>query len=92
VPLRIADSDDRILTIERTKVSARAGLQRSGVPLQTADSDYRILTIERTKVSARAGLQQSRMPLQIADSETFERTKVAPCSTKSYVVLQSRAL
>jgi hypothetical protein len=30
VPLPIADSDDRILTVERTKVSARAGLQRSG--------------------------------------------------------------
>jgi len=57
------------LTIESTKVSARAGLQRSGVPLQIADSDDRILTVERTKVLARAGFQRSGVPLQIADAD-----------------------
>jgi hypothetical protein len=68
-PLHMADSDHRILTIERTKVSARAGLQRSGMPLQIADSDDRILTVERTKVSARAGFQRPGVPLQIADAD-----------------------
>ena len=86
--LILSDSDDRILTIERTKVSARAGLQRPGVLLQTADSDYRILIIERTKVSARAGLQQSRMPLQIRTLQY----KVVRCATKSCLVVRSGTL
>ena len=74
--MQIADSDDRILTVERTKVSARAGFQRSGVPLQIADADECLLTIERTKVSARAGLQRSGVR-----TLTIERTKVSARGT-----------
>ena len=55
-PVQIVDADDAILILERTKVLARVGLQRSGAPVQIVDADDPILTLERTKVLMRVRL------------------------------------